>query len=337
MWPPEPPILATGGGVDARNGIAVTRCVTTAGRTEGAEADMVHDAEMRPPTGEGLLGFPALEQALRGAVSRSAASVHVVGRPGGLLRLHGRQVVDAWTVGTPLGVPSPGRRTRNDAAPRQPFRFTAIADILFAIASGPVHAVWEEPDPPTEPDGIDLEHLLRETRRRLAVIDGDTRRPPLHADTLLTATSAERAGTPLLATQERMVLGLVGSGLIALRDIAFLVDRGLYAVTLDVRHLVEVGLLDIVPRTAPAPPVAAPAPERPADATSVLPVRIPAPVPPVVPPPDRTSTGGVLGLFSRRRRQPAAPPAPTNGTTPHLTRRVPGQSGMSGPGENRAT
>ena len=126
-------------------------------------------------------------------------------------------------MGTPLGVPSPGRRSRDHAVPRQPARFTAIADILFAIASGPVHAVWEEPDPPAEPDGIDLEHVLRETRRRLAVISLGGR-PPLHADTLLTATAA--GDTRLLSTRERIVLGLVGSGLIALRDIAFLVDRG---------------------------------------------------------------------------------------------------------------
>jgi hypothetical protein len=302
---------------------------------------MAHDADPRStPPGEGVLTFPALEQALRGAVARSAASVHIVGRPGGLLRLHGRQVVDAWTVGTPLGVPSPGRRARDDAAPRQPARLTAIADILFAIASGPVHAVWEEPDPPTEPVGIDLEHLLRETRRRLAVISHGGR-PPLHADTLLTATAA--GDTRLLSTRERMVLGLVGSGLIALRDIAFLVDRGLFAVTLDVRHLVETGLLEVVPRaTRVAPRAAAPAPPRPVpvtDPAAVLPgPAVAPPVAPAPPPPDRTAADVVLGLFSRRRRQPPAAAGTTaNGVEPQLSRRVPGSSGMARPDENRSS
>jgi len=279
------------------------------------------------------LGFAALEQALRGAVARSAASVHIVGRPGGLLRLHGRQVVDAWTVGTPLGVPSPGRRARDDAVPRQPARFTAIADILFAIASGPVHAVWEEPDPPAEPDGIDLEHLLRETRRRLAVINHGGR-PPLHADTLLTATAA--GDTRLLSTRERMVLGLVGSGLIALRDIAFLVDRGLFAVTLDVRHLVETGLLEVVPRAARVAPRAGTggAASGACDGACRCAARAdgcstggPAP-----PPPDRIAADVVLGLFSRRRRQrPAAAGTTANGVAPQLSRRVRGSSGMAGP------
>ncbi|MDT0350618.1 hypothetical protein [Pseudonocardia charpentierae] len=96
------------------------------------------------------------------------------------------------------------------------------------------------------------------TRRRLGRDD----RPPLRADTLLTATAA--GDTRLLSTRERMVLGLVGSGLIALRDIAFLVDRGLFAVTLDVRYLVETRLLEVVPRAAPvAPRAAAPAAPRP--------------------------------------------------------------------------
>lgn len=297
---------------------------------------MAHDADPRStPPGEGVLAFPALEQALRGAVARSAASVHIVGRPGGLLRLHGRQVVDAWTVGTPLGVPSPGRRTRDDAVPRQPARFTAIADILFAIASGPVHAVWEEPDPPAEPDGIDLEHLLRETRRRLAVISHGGR-PPLHADTLLTATAA--GDTRLLSTRERMVLGLVGSGLIALRDIAFLVDRGLFAVTLDVRHLVETGLLEVVPRAAPR--AAAPAPPRPVPGPAAVPPgpAVAPPADPVPPPPDRTAADVVLGMFSRRRRQPPAAAGTTaNGVAPQLSRRVPGSSGMSRPDENRSS
>jgi hypothetical protein len=302
---------------------------------------MAHDADPRStPPGEGVLGFPALEQALRGAVARSAASVHIVGRPGGLLRLHGRQVVDAWTVGTPLGVPSPGRRSRDHAVPRQPARFTAIADILFAIASGPVHAVWEEPDPPAEPDGIDLEHLLRETRRRLAVISLGGR-PPLHADTLLTATAA--GDTRLLSTRERMVLGLVGSGLIALRDIAFLVDRGLFAVTLDVRHLVESGLLEVVPRAARvAPRAAAPAPPRPVPVTEpagVLPgPAVAPPAAPAPPPPDRTAADVVLGLFSRRRRQPPAAAGTTaNGVAPQLSRRVPGSSGLARPDENRSS
>jgi hypothetical protein len=285
-----------------------------------------------------VLEFPALEHALRGAVTRSAASVHVVGRPGGLLRLHGHDVVDAWSVGTPLGVPSPGRRAR-DGDPRQPARFAAIADILFAMASGPVHAVWEEPDPPTEEGGIDLEHLLRETRRRLAVINhGES--PSLRADTLLTAASAGGRDNRLLSTHERMVLGLVGSGVIAVRDIAFLVDRGLYAVTLDVGRLVEVGLVEVAPLAAPVPPraaVAAAAPTAHPQAVPSLPATPPAAATDA-PAADHMPVGGVRGLFSRRRRQPPTfSGTSATVTAPQLTRRVPGQSGMSRPGENRAT
>ena len=206
---------------------------------------MAHDADPRSiPPGEGVLAFPALEQALRGAVARSAASVHIVGRPGGLLRLHGRQVVDAWTVGTPLGVPSPGRSARDDAVPPSAREVHRDRGHPLRHRLRPRARGGGSQDRPAEPDGIDLEHLLRETRRRLAVISLGGR-PPLHADTLLTATAA--GDTRLLSTRERMVLGLVGSGLIALRDIAFLVDRGLFAVTLDVRHLVETGLLEVVP------------------------------------------------------------------------------------------
>ena len=302
---------------------------------------MAHDADPRSiPPGEGVLAFPALEQALRGAVARSAASVHIVGRPGGLLRLHGRQVVDAWTVGTPLGVPSPGRRTRDDAVPRQPARFTAIADILFAIATGPVHAVWEEPDPPAEPDGIDLEHLLRETRRRLAVIslggrlaaarrhpahgDGRRRHPPaLHPGADGARTRRQRPDRPARHRVPGRPRALRGHP----RRAALRRDRA-------PRGRSPRGSRGATCRGTGAAASGDGARRCAARAGG----RCTGGPRPTTPAPDRTAADVVLGLFSRRRRQPPAAAATTaNGVAPQLSRRVPRSSGMARPDENRSS
>jgi len=279
-------------------------------------------------------GWSVLEPALRRAVDREAVRVHVIGRPGGLVRLHSGVVVDAWTVGTPLGVPSPTRRAPDDSAPGRPTRLAALADMLFTIASGSVQGVWEESEPPIRAGGADLERLLRETRRRLAVLHAGGQ--PLYADTPLTAAPPDRRGARLLSRLERAVLGLVGNGTITPRDVAFLLDRGLYAVTLDLAHLVEAGLVEVVRRPAPAAaPVAEPVIAAPvAPAPPARPRDPEAPLTPVGPPPvAERAPGGVLGLFARRRRPPvAAPGAPAEtGPPPQLTRRVPGGSGMPRP------
>jgi hypothetical protein len=94
------------------------------------------------------------------------------------------------------------------------------------------------------------------------------------------------------------------------RDIAFRLKRGVFAVTLDVMHLLDTGLLEVVPDLfEPAPP--APAPEQDSTPTvgTLLAARTAAPTP---------------------RPSPHPSPQPAAGVVPLLEKRTPGASGVRG-------
>jgi hypothetical protein len=96
----------------------------------------------------------------------------------------------------------------------------------------------------------------------------------------------------------------LSDGLNTVRDITFLLGRGLFAVTLDVAHLADVGLLEI----------AAPAVD---PGTSSGHTVRPAPAP-------ARPTGGVLALLARRWPRPDPTPSADVDPGEGLPRRVPG-------------
>ena len=191
---------------------------------------------------------------LRDAAARPPHTLHVLGRPGGLLRLHGGRVVDGWSVGTPLSVPpqAPAARAVAGSTTGSPSTVRAIADILFTMAAGRVHGVREEPGPPAAAAGVDVEYLLREVSRRLASMASAAGGRPLSPDARPVRTRFDPKPNMVLSDDERAVLGFVG-GTTTVREIAFLLGRGLYAVSWDVSHLIDVGLVEIAAAARPSP------------------------------------------------------------------------------------
>ena len=267
------------------------------------------------------------ERVLCEAAARPANTMHVIGQPGGLLRLSDRRIVDAWTVGTPLAVPSPVAPAYDGTTPRisPPLKIVAIVDMLFAIAAGRIYGVREEIGPSGSSNGVELDRALREVNRRLAVLSSSGAWPPLRGESQPRRTRSDRPPTSLLTESEGAVLGLIGAGT-TVRDIAFLLGRGLYAVALDVAHLVEVGLLDIA---TPPPPAAEPTTTRPAvepRAQSGSPMSF------------TQRAGMAADAFTRRRPRPTAPrpPAAEQPAPERLVRRIPGASGIRHTRETQA-
>ena len=285
---------------------------------EGTAPDASNDAPW---------SWPEFERVLSDAAARPANTLHVIGQPGGLLRLSDGRIVDAWTVGTPLAVPSPVAPVSDGTTPRisPPLKIVAIVDMLFAIAAGRIYGVREELGSSGSSNGVELDRALREVNRRLAVLSSSGAWPPLRVESKPRRTHSDRPPTSLLTESERAVLGLVGAGT-TVRDIAFLLGRGLYAVALDVTHLVEVGLLDIA---TPPPPAA-----EPATTQSVMePRELPG-----SPMSFTRPSGRPADAFARRRPRPSAPRPPAADHPPpgRLVRRIPGASGIHQPRETQA-
>jgi hypothetical protein len=249
-----------------------------------------------------VISWSAVEGTLRSAAARSGGAVYVSGRPGGLIRLRGPVVVGTWTTGTPLATPEPSARTGPAV-----LRRAAMADAIFVIAAGRIEAVREEDEPSTPPVAgeLALERALREVRRRLTRLEREGAHRALcpEIDRVRSSTH-DSAAVPLTAT-ERAVLELA-DGRHTLRDIAFRINRGVFAVTLDVMHLLDARLLEVVPDLfEPAPTAQAP---------------------------EQDGTPTVATLLAPRTAAPAAQPSPqpAAGARPRLAQRVPGANGVGG-------
>jgi hypothetical protein len=250
-----------------------------------------------------VISWSAVEGTLHSAAARSGGAVYVSGRPGGLIRLRGSVVVGTWTTGTPLATPEPSARTGPAV-----LRRAAMADAIFVIAAGRIEAVREENEPSAPGTGeLALERALREVRRRLTRLEREGAHRALcpEIDRVRSSTH-DSAAVPLTAT-ERAVLELA-DGRHTLRDIAFRVNRGVFGVTLDVMHLLDARLLEVVPDLfEPAPTAQAPEPEQ-------------------------DGTPPVATLLAPRTAAPAAQPSPqpVAGALPRLAQRVPGANGVGG-------
>ncbi|MFB7615218.1 hypothetical protein [Kitasatospora sp. NPDC056181] len=138
----------------------------------------------------------------------------------------------------------------------------AALDGALAMGMGRIDRVALDPEPPATcfaaPEGVEPEWLSRETERRIRALGGQPVSP--FRDRL----SRTDAGTRLLddgiAGERRDILQRA-NGRRSSRDIAFLLGRGLYAVTVEASRLLHEGLVDVAPSATGAADGPAPAPE----------------------------------------------------------------------------
>ncbi len=221
---------------------------------------------------------PALLAALRS--QRRSCTVVVTGTPGGSIHVRDGLVVAMQTPGSPGVEGLLLRSGRIDerawsavrasdtthehlaaglvdqglvgAGELEVVSLSALFDAAFALSLA-VPDGWEVTDPvPTlyRNAGVTPERLLGEVSRRLNALAGEPGSAAALARTRLRPTSAahlpETPGT--LPARHHAVLTAT-DGRRTARDIAFTLGRGLFAVMLDLRHLLDRGLVE--PHTPP--------------------------------------------------------------------------------------
>jgi hypothetical protein len=146
---------------------------------------------------------------------------------------------------------------------------TAVADAMFALASGTVKEYHAEPGQvefmlPLQP-GAETDWLLAEASRRIRVLAA----LPAHRDRIMAAPAMLAASTRFGDGRDEILA--LADGRRTTRDIAFALGHGVYATTLALARMREAGQL-ITASSRPAPGRPGPGPGRPAQ-----------PVPPALP------------------------------------------------------
>jgi hypothetical protein len=213
---------------------------------------------------------------------RTSGPLRVTGEPGGVIYLADGRIVAISTPGAPDPeaillrsdrVPEAGwssayaasasdgqmaaelvKRDLIGAGELEALLRTALADALFALVAGSVEEcrLEEATTPPLLPldPGAAAEWLLAETERRLGVL-ATLRTPVAHDRDRLTAVQG--AWTPRVGPDDGQaeILALA-NGRRTARDMAFVLGRGVYAVTLQLSRMCDAGLLVIGSTRAPA-------------------------------------------------------------------------------------
>lgn len=196
------------------------------------------------------------ELAQAAATTRTGV-LRVTGEPGGDLHVVHGLVVTVNSPGAP-GVREllarPGR-TSTGAADRRLVAMAAAIDGCFAIASGWIGTCFWQVDAaeaaPPEP-GLEPGWLLLETERRLAAL-AHGRVSPHRNPLLLTERGRVLLSGP--GSGQRREILLWANGRRSCRDIAKLLSRSLYAVTVEVVRMLDDDLLAIAPVEPDPPPV----------------------------------------------------------------------------------
>lgn len=213
---------------------------------------------------------------------RTSGLLRVIGEPGGVIYLADGQITAISTPGAPDPeaillrsgrVPEAGwssayaasasdgrmatelvKRDLIGAGELEAVLRTALADALFALVAGSVEEcrLEEAATPallPLDP-GAGVEWLLAEAQRRLGVLAG-LRMPVSYDRDRLTAVQG--AWTPRVGPGDGQaeILALA-NGRRTARDMAFVLGRGVYAVTLQLSRMCDAGLLVIGSTRSPA-------------------------------------------------------------------------------------
>ncbi|MGI5253198.1 MarR family transcriptional regulator [Actinacidiphila glaucinigra] len=239
---------------------------------------------------------------------RATGVLHVQGSPGGAFHLldgavvavespgapgvgtllvrSGRIDADEWNAAHDAAATGllPGAAIaaggRLGTAEFQVLHMMAVQDAVFAVLAGRLDNCAFDPDAPgARPaalpqglaPGVEPEELLVEAGRRLAALASLPRRVSPDRDRVTAVGPPAWADEPL-APVRREILGCA-NGRRSPRDIAFLIGRGVYTITVEVARMCAEGLVETVPAPlAPAQP--------PPVADSAAPVADPAPPPP---------------------------------------------------------
>ncbi|MFE6921591.1 hypothetical protein ACFVAV_11140 [Nocardia sp. NPDC057663] len=191
-----------------------------------------------------------LETALTASgAGRLSGILRVTGEPGGDIRFADGRIIAVNTCGAPGFDVLDREEQPLGAARTRLLRMTAAVDGVFAIAAGWIDRChWIDADPEVfagEDLGYESEWLLGETARRLSALAHAGLSP--HRN-LLALTDFGRSIRD--AGDSAAILRLV-DGTRTCRDLAFLLGRPLYPVTVEVARLLACGQL-----TVPAPPAA---------------------------------------------------------------------------------
>jgi hypothetical protein len=215
---------------------------------------------------------PLREALVVAAVAGMSGALQVTGDPGGTIHLAGGRVVGIETPGAPgpevlllrsrrvsesgwdaafAAAAAGGRGCRMStelvnrhlvgSGELEVLLWTAIADAMFALASGTVDEYRAEPGPvdfvlPLDP-GAEADWLLAETSRRLLVLSSLPARPD--RDRVVAVSGAEQSG---VSPGQGEILALA-DGRRTPRDLAFALGRGVYATLLQLARMQEAGLL----------------------------------------------------------------------------------------------
>ncbi|QIS04980.1 hypothetical protein F5X71_24020 [Nocardia brasiliensis] len=200
-----------------------------------------------------ILGRAATQQVVRELTAPAAdprtGSLRVTGDPGGTFEVIRGRVADVRSPGAP-GVPElltrPGRRDIGDAELRAVTMLAAV-DGAFAIAAGWIERCsWDRGDDDMPGDGAHLEPdwLLTETERRLCALSHGRVSP--HRNRLLpTALGTSLRAEGASGLRQEILRQVNGER--SCRDIAFLLCRSLYAVSVEVSRMLAEDLLVVPP------------------------------------------------------------------------------------------
>jgi hypothetical protein len=248
--------------------------------------------------------LPLLAEALRDAGLRAAGTVHVLGQPGGVIRFGAGGIVWAWSPGTPLAPPphDPAQWT-SPAEAVGPRSIIAIADAVFVMAAGVITGCRAEEQVVTSPStvvGVDIERMVSESERRIRALFRAGRALRPDDDRIRLGTFVRDVADRTLTSGELSVLRRV-DGDHTVRDLSFILGRGVFGVALDAVRMADAGLVTITP-SRPARPVQPHAKRRLAVAVDP---------PPALPTIQSTGPGGLAlrvpgasGAHRLRRRSP---------------------------------
>ncbi|MEV7022233.1 MarR family transcriptional regulator [Kitasatospora sp. NPDC093558] len=206
---------------------------------------------------------------------RFSGTLLVTGDPGGSFRLRRGAVVEVASPGAP-GVDTlllrsgraggdrapavrsaaeggagsrPAAPDRVGAAELQLVCVMAALDAALAMGIGRIDGFAVDHETPAQrpvaPEGIEAEWLLREAERRIGALDSlGLSISPFH-DRLARGNAATALLSGSVAGERREIL-LRANGRNTSRDIAFLLGRSLYAVTVDVLRMLGEGIVEAV-------------------------------------------------------------------------------------------